>query len=107
MTQFFKTPPKHLKPYRAQISADVFRYSPMVEQAPAIPQTFPKIPQNTHPISSIIYPSHSTPPHFPYHTPHKHPYPPLHKYLHKHTQLLNKLPNKKPKSPPSLQHFTP
>ena len=40
------------------VSADVFGYSALVENAPGIGQSFPKISKNVDAISSMIYPSH-------------------------------------------------
>lgn len=106
ITQFLKTARKDLKPYGAEISADVFGYSAMVEEAPGIGQSFPKIAENTDAISSMIYPSHWSPGDFGYDTPDKEPYGAVDKYLDKETEVLNKLGNKKPKSRPWLQDFT-
>lgn len=106
ITQFLKTARKDLKPYGAEISADVFGYSAMVEEAPGIGQSFPKIAENTDAISSMIYPSHWSPDDFGYDAPDKEPYGAVDKYLDKETEVLNKLGNKKPKSRPWLQDFT-
>ncbi|WP_210143928.1 putative glycoside hydrolase [Staphylococcus sp. GDX8P47P] len=106
ITQFLKTARKDLKPYGAEISADVFGYSAMVEEAPGIGQSFPKIAENTDAISSMIYPSHWSPGDFGYDAPDKEPYGAVDKYLDKETEVLNKLGNKKPKSRPWLQDFT-
>ncbi|MDW4095194.1 putative glycoside hydrolase [Staphylococcus saprophyticus] len=106
ITQFLKTARKDLKPYGAEISADVFGYSAMVEEAPGIGQSFPKIAENTDAISSMIYPSHWSSGDFGYDTPDKEPYGAVDKYLDKETEVLNKLGNKKPKSRPWLQDFT-
>lgn len=105
-TQFLKTARRDLKPYGAEISADVFGYSAMVEEAPGIGQSFPKIAENTDAISSMIYPSHWSPGDFGYDAPDKEPYGAVDKYLDKETEVLNKLGNKKPKSRPWLQDFT-
>ncbi|MDW4481083.1 putative glycoside hydrolase [Staphylococcus saprophyticus] len=106
ITQFLKTARRDLKPYGAEISADVFGYSAMVEEAPGIGQSFPKIAENTDAISSMIYPSHWSPGDFGYDAPDKEPYGAVDKYLDKETEVLNKLGNKKPKSRPWLQDFT-
>ena len=106
ITQFLKTARKDLKPYGAEISADVFGYSAMVEEAPGIGQSFPKIAENTDAISSMIYPSHWSQGDFGYDAPDKEPYGAVDKYLDKETEVLNKLGNKKPKSRPWLQDFT-
>lgn len=106
ITQFLKTARKDLKAYGAEISADVFGYSAMVEEAPGIGQSFPKIAENTDAISSMIYPSHWSPGDFGYDAPDKEPYGAVDKYLDKETEVLNKLGNKKPKSRPWLQDFT-
>ncbi|WP_222121159.1 putative glycoside hydrolase, partial [Staphylococcus haemolyticus] len=74
ITKFLQHPNKHFKPIRLNVSAHLFRYSPLLKNPPPIPQTFPKISQNLHPISSIIYPSHSTNRHFRLHPPHTQPY---------------------------------
>jgi len=106
ITQFLKTARKELKPYGVEISADVFGYSAMVEEAPGIGQSFPKIAENTDAISSMIYPSHWSPGDFGYDAPDKEPYGAVDKYLDKETEVLNKLGKQKPKSRPWLQDFT-
>ncbi|PHK48746.1 putative glycoside hydrolase [Staphylococcus edaphicus] len=106
VTQFLKTARKELKPYGAEISADVFGYSAMVEEAPGIGQSFPKIAENTDAISSMIYPSHWSPGDFGYDAPDKEPYGAVDQYLDKETAVLNKLGDRKPKSRPWLQDFT-
>lgn len=106
ITQFLKTARKELKPHGAEISADVFGYSAMVEEAPGIGQSFPKIAENTDAISSMIYPSHWSPGDFGFDTPDKEPYGAVDKYLEKETSVLNQLGDKKPKSRPWLQDFT-
>ena len=58
VTQFLSTARKELKDYDVKVSADVFGYAAMVEEAPGIGQSFPKIAENTDAISSMIYPSH-------------------------------------------------
>ncbi|MDW8569648.1 putative glycoside hydrolase [Staphylococcus shinii] len=106
ITQFLKTARKELKPYGAEISADVFGYAAMVEEAPGIGQSFPKIAENTDAISSMIYPSHWSSGDFGLEAPDKEPYEAVDHYLDKETSVLNKLGDKKPKSRPWLQDFT-
>ncbi|WP_436951334.1 putative glycoside hydrolase [Staphylococcus shinii] len=106
ITQFLKTARKELKPYGAEISADVFGYAAMVEEAPGIGQSFPKIAENTDAISSMIYPSHWSSGDFGLEAPDKEPYEAVDHYLDKETAVLNKLGDKKPKSRPWLQDFT-
>lgn len=106
ITQFLKTARKELKPYGAEISADVFGYAAMVEEAPGIGQSFPKIAENTDAISSMIYPSHWSSGDFGLEAPDKEPYEAIDHYLDKETAVLNKLGDKKPKSRPWLQDFT-
>ncbi|MDW8563496.1 putative glycoside hydrolase [Staphylococcus shinii] len=106
ISQFLKTARKELKPYGAEISADVFGYAAMVEEAPGIGQSFPKIAENTDAISSMIYPSHWSSGDFGLEAPDKEPYEAVDHYLDKETSVLNKLGDKKPKSRPWLQDFT-
>ncbi|MDW8566735.1 putative glycoside hydrolase [Staphylococcus shinii] len=106
ISQFLKTARKELKPYGAEISADVFGYAAMVEEAPGIGQSFPKIAENTDAISSMIYPSHWSSGDFGLEAPDKEPYEAVDHYLDKETSVLNKLGDKKPKSRPWLQYFT-
>lgn len=106
ISQFLKTARKALKPYGAEVSADVFGYAAMVEEAPGIGQSFPKIAENTDAISSMIYPSHWSPGDFGLEAPDKEPYEAVDHYLDKETAVLNKLGDKKPKSRPWLQDFT-
>ncbi|MEB6170986.1 putative glycoside hydrolase [Staphylococcus pseudoxylosus] len=106
ISQFLKTARKELKPYGAEVSADVFGYAAMVEEAPGIGQSFPKIAENTDAISSMIYPSHWSPGDFGLEAPDKEPYEAVDHYLDKETAVLNKLGDKKPKSRPWLQDFT-
>lgn len=106
ISQFLKTARKALKSYGAEVSADVFGYAAMVEEAPGIGQSFPKIVENTDAISSMIYPSHWSPGDFGLEAPDKEPYEAVDHYLDKETAVLNKLGDKKPKSRPWLQDFT-
>lgn len=106
ISQFLKTARKALKPYGAEVSADVFGYAAMVEEAPGIGQSFPKIAENTDAISSMIYPSHWSPGDFGLEAPDKEPYEAVDHYLDKETAVLNKLGDKKPKSRPWPQDFT-
>ena len=82
------------------------QYAAMVEEAPGIGQSFPKIAENTDAISSMIYPSHWSPGDFGLEAPDKEPYEAIDHYLDKETAVLNKLGDKKPKSRPWLQDFT-
>ncbi|MFQ3872548.1 putative glycoside hydrolase [Staphylococcus sp. Mo2-1] len=106
ITQFLGTARKELKDYDVKVSADVFGYVAMVEEAPGIGQSFPKIAKNTDAISSMIYPSHWSPGDFGLATPDKEPYKAIDNYLDKETSVLNALGKDKPKSRPWLQDFT-
>lgn len=106
VTQFLSTARKELKDYDVKVSADVFGYAAMVEEAPGIGQSFPKIAENTDAISSMIYPSHWSPGDFGLAAPDKEPYKAIDNYLDKETSVLNALGKDKPKSRPWLQDFT-
>lgn len=106
VTQFLSTARKELKDYDVKVSADVFGYAAMVEEAPGIGQSFPKIAENTDAISSMIYPSHWSPGDFGLAAPDKEPYKAIDNYLNKETSVLNALGKDKPKSRPWLQDFT-
>lgn len=106
ISQFLNTAHKELKDYDVKVSADVFGYAAMVEEAPGIGQSFPRISKNIDAISSMIYPSHWSPGDFGLTTPDKEPYKTVDRYLDKETSVLNELNDKKPQSRPWLQDFT-
>lgn len=106
ITQFLRTARHELTDYDVKVSADVFGYAAMVEEAPGIGQSFQKISKNVDAISSMIYPSHWSSGDFGIKSPDLEPYNTIDQYLDKETAILNELGKDKPKSRPWLQDFT-
>lgn len=106
ITKFLEYANKELKPMGVNVSADVFGYSALVENAPGIGQSFPKISKNVDAISSMIYPSHWSNGDFGLQTPDTEPYKTVNRYIQKENSLLDTLGKDKPISRPWIQDFT-
>ena len=106
ITKFLEYANKELKPMGVNVSADVFGYSALVENAPGIGQSFPKISKNVDAISSMIYPSHWSNGDFGLQAPDTEPYKTVHRYIQKENSLLDTLGKDKPISRPWIQDFT-
>ena len=83
ITKFLEYANKELKPMGVNVSADVFGYSALVENAPGIGQSFPKISKNVDAISSMIYPSHWSNGDFGLQAPDTEPYKTVNRYIQK------------------------
>lgn len=106
ITKFLEYANKELKPMGVNVSADVFGYSALVENAPGIGQSFPKISKNVDAISSMIYPSHWSNGDFGLQAPDTEPYKTVNRYIQKENSLLDTLGKDKPISRPWIQDFT-
>ena len=106
ITKFLEYANKELKPMGVTVSADVFGYSALVENAPGIGQSFPKISKNVDAISSMIYPSHWSNGDFGLQAPDTEPYKTVNRYIQKENSLLDTLGKDKPISRPWIQDFT-
>lgn len=106
ITKFLEYANKELKPVGVNVSADVFGYSALVENAPGIGQSFPKISKNVDAISSMIYPSHWSNGDFGLQAPDTEPYKTVNRYIQKENSLLDTLGKDKPISRPWIQDFT-
>lgn len=106
ITKFLEYANKELKPMGVNVSADVFDYSALVENAPGIGQSFPKISKNVDAISSMIYPSHWSNGDFGLQAPDTEPYKTVNRYIQKENSLLDTLGKDKPISRPWIQDFT-
>lgn len=106
ITKFLEYANKELKPMGVNVSADVFGYSALVENAPGIGQSFPKIAKNVDAISSMIYPSHWSNGDFGLQAPDTEPYKTVNRYIQKENSLLDTLGKDKPISRPWIQDFT-
>lgn len=109
ITKFLEYANKELKPMGVNVSADVFGYSALVENAPGIGQSFPKISKNVDAISSMIYPSHWSNGDFGLQAPDTEPYKTVNRYIQKENSLLDTLDTlgkDKPISRPWIQDFT-
>lgn len=106
ITKFLEYANKELKPMGVNVSADVFGYSALVENAPGIGQSFPKISKNVDAISSMIYPSHWSNGDFGLQAPDTEPYKTVNCYIQKENSLLDTLGKDKPISRPWIQDFT-
>lgn len=106
ITKFLEYANKELKPMGVNVSADVFGYSALVENAPGIGQSFPKISKNVDAISSMIYPSHWSNGDFGLQAPDTEPYKTVNRYIQKENSLLDTLGKDKPISRPWIQNFT-
>ena len=106
ITKFLEYANKELKPMGVNVSADVFGYSALVENAPGIGQSFPKISKNVDAISSMIYPSHWSNGDFSLQAPDTEPYKTVNRYIQKENSLLDTLGKDKPISRPWIQDFT-
>jgi len=106
ITKFLEYANKELKPMGVNVSADVFGYSALVENAPGIGQSFPKISKNVDAISSMIYPSHWSSGDFGLQAPDTEPYKTVNRYIQKENSLLDTLGKDKPISRPWIQDFT-
>lgn len=106
ITKFLEYANKELKPLGVNVSADVFGYSALVENAPGIGQSFPKISKNVDAISSMIYPSHWSNGDFGLQAPDTEPYKTVNRYIQKENSLLDTLGKDKPISRPWIQDFT-
>ncbi|MCD8762970.1 putative glycoside hydrolase [Staphylococcus hominis] len=106
ITKFLEYANKELKPMGVNVSADVFGYSALVENAPGIGQNFPKISKNVDAISSMIYPSHWSNGDFGLQAPDTEPYKTVNRYIQKENSLLDTLGKDKPISRPWIQDFT-
>ena len=106
ITKFLEYANKELKPMGVNVSADVFGYSALVENAPGIGQSFPKISKNVDAISSMIYPSHWSNGDFGLQAPDTEPYKTVNRYIQKENSLLDTLGKDKPISRPWIQEFT-
>ena len=106
ITKFLEYANKELKPMGVNVSADVFGYSALVENAPGIGQSFPKISKNVDAISSMIYPSHWSNGDFGLQAPDTEPYKTVNRYIQKENSLLDTLGKDKPISRPWSQDFT-
>ena len=106
ITKFLEYANKELKPMGVNVSADVFGYSALVENAPGIGQSFPKISKNVDAISSMIYPSHWSNGDFGLQAPDTEPYKTVNRYIQKENSLLDTLGKDKPISRPRIQDFT-
>ena len=106
ITKFLEYANKELKPMGVNVSADVFGYSALVENAPGIGQSFPKISKNVDAISSMIYPSHWSNGNFGLQAPDTEPYKTVNRYIQKENSLLDTLGKDKPISRPWIQDFT-
>lgn len=106
ITKFLEYANKELKPMGVNVSADVFGYSALVENAPGIGQSFPKISKNVDAISSMIYPSHWSNGDFGLQAPDTEPYKTVNRYIQKENNLLDTLGKDKPISRPWIQDFT-
>ena len=106
ITKFLEYANKELKPMGVNVSADVFGYSTLVENAPGIGQSFPKISKNVDAISSMIYPSHWSNGDFGLQAPDTEPYKTVNRYIQKENSLLDTLGKDKPISRPWIQDFT-
>lgn len=106
ITKFLEYANKELKPMGVNVSADVFGYSALVENAPGIGQSFPKIAKNVDAISSMIYPSHWSNEDFGLQAPDTEPYKTVNRYIQKENSLLDTLGKDKPISRPWIQDFT-
>ncbi|MHB7920066.1 putative glycoside hydrolase [Staphylococcus hominis] len=106
ITKFLEYANKELKPMGVNVSADVFGYSALVENAPGIGQSFPKISKNVDAISSMIYPSHWSNGDFGLQAPDTEPYKIVNRYIQKENNLLDTLGKDKPISRPWIQDFT-
>ncbi|MGX0301281.1 putative glycoside hydrolase [Staphylococcus hominis] len=106
ITKFLEYANKELKPMGINVSADVFGYSALVENAPGIGQSFPKISKNVDAISSMIYPSHWSNGDFGLQAPDTEPYKTVNRYIQKENSLLDTLGKDKPISRPWIQDFT-
>lgn len=106
ITKFLEYANKELKPMGVNVSADVFGYSALVENAPGIGQSFPKISKNVDAISSMIYPSHWSNGDFGLQAPDTEPYKTVNRYIQKENSLLDILGKDKPISRPWIQDFT-
>lgn len=104
--KFLEYANKELKPMGVNVSADVFGYSALVENAPGIGQSFPKISKNVDAISSMIYPSHWSNGDFGLQAPDTEPYKTVNRYIQKENSLLDTLGKDKPISRPWIQDFT-
>ena len=106
ITKFLEYANKELKPMGVNVSADVFGYSALVENAPGIGQSFSKISKNVDAISSMIYPSHWSNGDFGLQAPDTEPYKTVNRYIQKENSLLDTLGKDKPISRPWIQDFT-
>ena len=106
INKFLEYANKELKPMGVNVSADVFGYSALVENAPGIGQSFPKISKNVDAISSMIYPSHWSNGDFGLQAPDTEPYKTVNRYIQKENSLLDTLGKDKPISRPWIQDFT-
>ena len=104
VTDFVGYAKRKLKPYGADVSADIFGYSATLPEAPGIGQNFSKISVRVDVISSMIYPSHWTS-YFGIDKPDLEPYQVVKEYAKVENKKLSKLKHP-PVSRPWLQDFT-
>jgi len=106
VTEFVDYAHKELAPYGVDVSVDIFGYTAMVQEAPGIGQSFPKIASNVDVISSMIYPSHWGPGNLGVAKPDLKPYKTINNYIQMELGVLKDLNNEAPTTRPWLQDFT-
>lgn len=106
VTDFVDYAHKELEPYGVDVSVDIFGYTAMVQEAPGIGQSFPKIASNVDVISSMIYPSHWGPGNLGVDQPDLEPYETINNYMEMELGILNELGEDAPTTRPWLQDFT-
>ena len=105
ITKFLEYANKELKPMGVNVSADVFGYSALVENAPGIGQSFLKsLKCRCHFINDLsISLSNGD---FGLQAPDTEPYKTVNRYIQKENSLLDTLGKDKPISRPWIQDFT-